>query len=336
VKRSNLASLTLAIALSPCALAQDSTPDAPPAPPPIDIPDADAPAEVIESPETVPVEIEADTDALEGPAQLEALVISVSGRGGRWRAPDATEWQRVAVDDVMPVGSQIDTGLRGEVALRVGKNATLLIDSASSVRLATIEQSEGKLVTHAVLTKGAADFKVDQVGLENDFVVITPSSTLAVKGTTFRVVHGPMRGTQIEGARANRVNAIEVGYFDVRKQFNMSGRSQSSSATPSPAIAALGKTVAPPPSATPSSGSAANAQGSSAAETFRSQQAVNDETSTLNSLIQSFGSGIGGIPARNPQPNPGFSGSPSSGPSPSPGPTPSSPSPSSNSSGGKK
>jgi hypothetical protein len=320
--------------MSSCAFAQDSTPDTPPAPPPIDIPEGDAPveAEAVESAETAPD----DAQTVDGPAQLEALVISISGRGGRWRAPGDAGWKPVAVNDVMPVGSQIDTGLRGEVALRVGKNATLLIDSASSVHLSTIEQSEGKLVTHAVLTKGAADFKVDQVGLENDFVVITPSSTLAVKGTTFRVVHGPMRGTQIEGARANRVNAIEVGYFDVRKQFKMSGRSQSSNATPSPAIAALGKTVAPPPSATPGSASSAGDQGSSAAETFRSQQAVNDGVSALNTLIQSFGSGVGGIPARNPQPNPGTSGGPGFGPTPGTGPTPGSASPSSNSMGGGK
>ncbi len=328
MKRGNLKALTLAIAMSPCALAQDTTPDAPPAPP-IDLPDeADAPAEAIESPEVVADEVApTDPESVEGAMQLEALVISVSGRGGRWRAPDATEWKRVEINDVMPVGSQIDTGLRGEVALRVGKNATLLIDSATSVRLATIEQSEGKLVTHALLSKGAADFKVDHVGLENDFVVVTPSSTLAVKGTQLRVVYGPMRGTQVEGARANRVNAIEVGYFDVRRQIKMSGRAQSSNSRPSPALAALARTVAPPPAASTAHSTSETGQGSSAAETFRNQQAVNDEFSTLGTLIASFGVDAAGVPARNPQPNPGFGGEPGTGPAPGTGPSPGSPSP---------
>lgn len=317
--------VTLAALFASASLAQDTAPEQP-APPPIDLEDAAQPAETLGEPEGATL---GDAD------QLEALVISVSGRGGRWRAPEADSWQPVAVDDVLPAGSQIDTGLRGEVGLRVGKNATLVISSASSVTLAMIEENEGRLVTRALLNKGAADFKVDHVGLENDFVVITPSSTMAVKGTGFRVVHGPMRGTEIEGVRANTVNAIEVGYFDIRTQIQMSGRSSSTSSTPNPAMAALGKTVAPPPGASPSDNSAANSQDSSQTQTLQSTQSVNVGNAAFMSLLQSFGSdGIGGVPAVNPQPNPGQSGSPSSGPGPSPGPGPGSPMPSGGGGGG--
>lgn len=286
-----------AFAASSIALAQDApTPENPaPSTPnaPIDLPDA---------------------DAAQGARQLEALVISVTGRGGRWRAPDSDQWNPVAVDDVLPAGAQIDTGLRGEVALRVGRNATLLISSASSVTLAEIEEADGRLVTRALLTKGAADFKVDHVGLENDFVVITPSSTLAVKGTGFRVIHGPMRGTEIEGMRTNMVNAIEVGYFNVRTQVRMSGAAQSSTNTPNPALAALNQTVAPPPSTSPADPSPADAQGTSQTQTVRNTQSVAVETAAFVSLLTSLAGNQGGGGVGIPPVNPGYGGRPGSGP----------------------
>jgi len=316
--RSILVPVTVAIVLSSCAFAQSAPTEQPPVAPPIDLPEGDA--------------AQADAAPVADASELEALVISVSGRGGRWRAPGADQWSPVAVDDVLPAGSQIDTGLRGEVALRVGKNATLLISSASSVTLAEIEETDGRLVTRALLNKGAADFKVDHVGLENDFVVITPSSTLAVKGTGFRVVHGPMVGTQIEGVRANRVNAIEVGYFDIRTPVRMSGNAQSSTRTPNPALAALNRTVAPPPTTTPSDPAPADAQDTAQTQTVRNTQAVAVETAAFASLIRSFAGEGGGVPPIERLPNPGQTAGPGPGasagsvspgaPSPGPGPLP--------------
>lgn len=306
--RSILVPVSLATILATASLAQDSIPEQPQQPP-IDLPE-DAAQEAPAPQDATPTD-----DAAPSAMQLEALVISVTGRGGRWRAPESDQWNPVQVDDVLPAGSQIDTGLRGEVGLRVGKNATLLISSASSVTLAEIEEADGRLVTRALLNKGAADFKVDHVGLENDFVVITPSVTAAVKGTGFRMAHGPMIGTQIEGVRANRVNAIEVGYFEVRSQIRMSGNARSSSRTKSPAMAALNKTVAPPPSTTPSDPAPADAQDTTQTQTLRNTQAVSNDTAAFASLLRSLTGDAGGIPARNPQPNPGQSGGPGFGPS---------------------
>ena len=320
--RSILVPVSLAMLLATGSLAQDAIPEQPATQPPIDLPD-DAAPEAPATDEAQPAE-----DAAPGATALEALVISVTGRGGRWRAPDSDQWKPVQVDDVLPAGSQIDTGLRGEVGLRVGKNATLLISSASSVTLAQLEETDGRLVTRALLNKGAADFKVDHVGLENDFVVITPSVTAAVKGTGFRVAHGPMIGTQIEGVRANRVNAIEVGYFEVRSQIRMSGNARSSSRTPSPAMAALNKTVAPPPSTTPSDPAPADAQDTTQTQTLRNTQAVSNDTAAFASLLRALTGDGGGVPARNPQPNPGQTAGPPFGPTSSGGPAAGSASPS--------
>lgn len=324
-----LVPVSLAALVASVAFAQNADPEQPPAEQAAPTPESTQapPTDLDEASATDPATEQGETPAIDH-GNLEALVISVSGRGGRWRAPGVEQWQPVQVDDVLPAGAQIDTGMRTEIGVRVGKNATLLISSLSSVTLAQIEETDGRLVTRALLTEGAADFKVDHVGLENDFVVITPSSTMAVKGTGFRVVHGPMLGTQIEGVRSNRVNAIEVGYFDVRTQVRMSGRALSNSSTPNPAAAALGKTIAPPPSASPADNAAASAAGSSQTQTLQNTQSVNVSNAAFLSVFQTLvGTNAGNRPGFPPPPtNPGQGAGPGS-PSPGPGPLPGTPSP---------
>lgn len=308
--------LALLVALAaataaPCVFAQDATPQDPPQPL-IDLEDAPAEAQPAGDATTQPA------DATQA---LEALVIFVEGRGARWRPTPEDDWRVAKVDDLLPAGAQLSTGLRSNVGLRVGKNATLLVDSASDITLAAIEELDGRLITRAMLNRGSADFKVDQVGLENDFVVLTPSSTLAVKGTGFRMAYGPMRGAEVEGLRSNSINAIELGYFTFSRRVALSGRAISSSRMPDPVQAALNNTVAPPPSTSPADSTPADAQGSSQSQAVRNNQQVAIENAALQSLLASFANSAGGVLGNQP-PNPGMSGGPPIGPSgsqPNPG-----------------
>ena len=177
-----------------------------------------------------------------------ALLINVAGKV-RWRSTPEAPWHSAAEGDILDPGAEVRTGLRASATLRF-KNATVLVDANSNFSMPAIEQDGDVLRTIAQVKSGRADFKVDKVGLQNDFKVVTPSTTLAVRGTSFGVTSGAMAGTEIVGARTNTIAAIEVRYAATQQTQSLSGgggEAKSSTAQPEPAQAAMMATIGPPP-----------------------------------------------------------------------------------------
>ena len=143
--------------------------------------------------------------------QLQAVVMEVKGRV-QWRAERKAKWQKAKKGDLLKGGAEIRTGWKSSVGLRVGMNASVLVQSLSRVAIARLLQ-EGKVFrTKMALNYGKADLKVDLVGLENDFQIATPSATLAIKGTEGTVVWNVVDGFRIWGARLNKLRAMEVRF----------------------------------------------------------------------------------------------------------------------------
>ena len=151
------------------------------------------------------------------------------------------------MNDLVDAGAEIRTGLKSRAALRVGKNATVLVDAGTSFQLPQIVQDGETLRTLAAVKTGRVDFKVDKVGFSNDFKVITPQTTLSVRGTGFGVNSGPLNGVEVTGARTNTINAIEIRYVASNLAYFMSGESKTSSGQKDPVQNAWISTVGPPP-----------------------------------------------------------------------------------------
>lgn len=145
---------------------------------------------------------------------LQAVVMKVEGTRARWRPNADADWKAAALHDVVPVGSEIQTGRDSLVALRIGMNASIIIDRNSRVDLPEVAQSGSVLRTRLTARYGLMDVKVDHVGLTNDFEIKTPSATLAVKGTGWRLVWDAIDGFQAFGVPTNRIRAIEVEYVN--------------------------------------------------------------------------------------------------------------------------
>ncbi|MBM4015136.1 MAG: FecR domain-containing protein [Planctomycetes bacterium] len=178
---------------------------------------------------------------------LQALVIGVDGRS-EWRKAGSDSWKVAALNDLLDPGCEIRTGLRSTLSLRVGKDATLVIARSSRVELPVIVQDGAVLRTRAAVYRGKCDFKVEAVGVTSDFQVLTPSATLAVRGTGFSVAWGGFSGLEVAGIDTNRVRAIEVRYLEAQRSIFLSGSGLTSSLLPDPVQAALFRTVFPPPS----------------------------------------------------------------------------------------
>ena len=108
-------------------------------------------------------------------------------------------------------------------------------------------QDGAVLRTRAAVHRGKCEFKVEAVAITSDFQVVTPSATLAVRGTGFTVEWGALEGVKVTGVDTNRVRAIELGYFANLQQVFVSGDGASSSPWPQPVELALYRTVFPPP-----------------------------------------------------------------------------------------
>lgn len=186
--------------------------------------------------------------------QLQAIVMHVQG-SAQWRGPavDGKEpaWRSAKVNDLLDPGSSIRTGLNSSLAVRVGKNATLLVDGNSVVKLPALTRDAESLRTVVQVKSGRVDIKVDhvtidKVGLDNDFTVATPSTTLAVRGTWFAVSVGALAGFEILGARSNTLNAIELKYSLQNLRYFLSGNASSSSSLRDPVQRAWLSTLGPP------------------------------------------------------------------------------------------
>lgn len=178
---------------------------------------------------------------------LQALVIGVEGRC-EWKPAGAAPWKVAAVNDLLDPGCEIRTGLRSTLTLRVGKNATLLVDRSSRIELPLIVQDGAVLRTRAAVYRGKCDFKVEAVGITSDFQVLTPSATLAVRGTGFSVAWGGLTGLEVRGVDTNRIDAIELRWRASQKSVFLSGDAFATSQFEEPWVAALWNTVFPPPS----------------------------------------------------------------------------------------
>ena len=177
--------------------------------------------------------------------ELTAIVMHTHGKV-QWRSGAEAAWQDAAVDDALQSGAMIRTGLKSALTLRVGLNATILVDSNSRITLPNLLHNGDTLETAVKVARGQADIKVNRVGLTNDFSVVTPTGALAVKGTGFGV-RSDAYGTSIIGSRENMMNAIEVQYYASKLAYYLSGGAVSSTSRQNPTLAALIDT-APPPS----------------------------------------------------------------------------------------
>lgn len=144
---------------------------------------------------------------------LQAVVMKVEGTA-QWRPDVQSPWKNAAINDVIATGSEIRTGSDSTLTLRIGMNASVLIDRISRITLPEMIQAGDTLRTRVTMQYGLADVKVDHVGLSNDFEIKTPSATLAVKGTGWRIVWDGIDGFRAFGVPTNRIRAIEIEYIN--------------------------------------------------------------------------------------------------------------------------
>jgi hypothetical protein len=171
---------------------------------------------------------------------LKAIVMEVKGVA-QARKTRKDKWQALKINDALDPGTVVRTGRKSHVALRVGMNASLVIERQSRVAIPEIIQKGKVLKTRVQLGFGKADVRVDRIGLDNDFEVATPTATLAVRGTAWRHSWDVTNGHRAVGVPGNKIRAIEVRYLRGVKIY-MSGAASTSDEYKLPALDAFYET----------------------------------------------------------------------------------------------
>ncbi|MHC4955262.1 MAG: FecR domain-containing protein [Planctomycetota bacterium] len=165
---------------------------------------------------------------------FQAVVMKVVGVA-QARADKKGKWKKLKVNDVLKPGVRVRTGRKSLVALRVGPNATVVVDRQTRVVIPQIVQNGETLRTRVGVEFGRVDVKASRIGLAIDFAVSTPSSTLAVRGTAFRISWDAVHGARARGIPSNAMRAIEMAYVS-RAKASLSKADASSEEYPLPAF----------------------------------------------------------------------------------------------------
>jgi len=132
-------------------------------------------------------------DTAPKPTTLAARVMEVEGTVES-RPAVGEPWQAVAVGSVLAPGADVRTGFRARCVLDM-TDSLVQIDPLSVVRIAELERTGDKVRTRLFLKQGHTQSIVEKGRIESDFAILTPSATLAVKGTRgiqcgYFAVHG--------------------------------------------------------------------------------------------------------------------------------------------------
>ncbi len=104
------------------------------------------------------------------PQVLQSVVMRVQGTG-QVRSRDG-DWRQLVVGSVIDEGEELRTDPGAEVVLRVGQNASIRVPGAMKIAVPILMQLEGVLITRIVILEGdQIDYRLDEVGLVNDFEV---------------------------------------------------------------------------------------------------------------------------------------------------------------------
>lgn len=106
----------------------------------------------------------------------------------QYRESSSSPWKPANSGDVLREGAEVRVSLSASAKLRLEKTcqcetkkATMSL-AAGTVATIPSEVPDKDIVTKVNVNSGVANFKVDKIGLSNDFKTVTPSITLAVRG----------------------------------------------------------------------------------------------------------------------------------------------------------
>jgi hypothetical protein len=172
------------------------------------------------------------------PVSANWVVLDATGTAG-WRAQGETRWQRFTRGEVLPPGSEIETGPDGEIMLvsggdqlTIAPQGRLIVPFARPGQDRRLRHERGRIMVQ-IESRDARDVRVD-----------TPLLSLGIKGTTFEVTVDPQQNSvgvhegEVEVTTPGEPEPVDLGAGEGLRQSAVPGASATQFALPGPHAAA--------------------------------------------------------------------------------------------------
>jgi hypothetical protein len=125
-----------------------------------------------------------------GTVQLRIVVTAVQGHA-QVKLQSNSAWQAATRGMELSVGCQIRTGVSGTVQFTVGDDQVYRVDRLSLIQVIRADTVDGKIKTIVGMTYGRVSKDVDAPILPHEDSIVSPSATLAVRGTRVSLYDQP-------------------------------------------------------------------------------------------------------------------------------------------------
>lgn len=115
---------------------------------------------------------------------LQATITAVEGIV-QVRADDSHAWEMARIGMVLSEDAELRTGIRSAVRFVIPPDHTITVDRLGSVKLLQAIVDKGIMKTEIGMPYGRTEYDVQAGGQAHEATIVSPSATMAVRGTTF-------------------------------------------------------------------------------------------------------------------------------------------------------
>lgn len=126
-------------------------------------------------------------------SQATGLPISVTGVEGMVQVREGSDkpWQRAVVGMTVSEGAEFRTGPRSAVRVLIPPDQTITLDRLGVIKLMQVIQEGNTVKTKVGMPFGRTRYDIEAAGLEHQSELVSPSSTLAIRGTKVSIYDQP-------------------------------------------------------------------------------------------------------------------------------------------------
>jgi hypothetical protein len=121
---------------------------------------------------------------------MQIYITAVSGLV-QVRESENQPWHAAEAQMVISEGAELRTGPHSSVTCVIPPDQTFTLDRLGTVRVQDAARNGNKITTDLIMKYGRTHYSIQAAGLEHEASIISPSSTLAVRGTTVSLFDQP-------------------------------------------------------------------------------------------------------------------------------------------------
>jgi hypothetical protein len=187
----------------------------------------------------------ATSPAVAQPGALRITVVAVQG-GAQYRNDGDTKWHALTADAHLVEGVEFRTGPKGTIQFTVGTDQIYRVDRLTVLKvLRAVLGADGTIKTDVGMEYGRVSKDVDAPIRPHDDTIVTPSSTLAVRGTRVSLYDQPPyepEAISLTGAAVFASLGNQLSAFGAKNQ----GKAVVTAANPNAASNAINTTIVDP------------------------------------------------------------------------------------------